>query len=240
MSLKKALNDEERTFPIWIDRLKKNNLSQMIEEISLIRLMADSSWSEMEVKLASFPVSQRDSLNYSYYLGLVNFNQKKYPEAVAQFEKVLIKQNPNNQLTPRQTAELLMGYVDSLYRMNNQNHFKTIVKALTDDISRSKSAPILKISERITYLLIESYAGDSDANWKEIELMTKSFREKFQKSPYTARISYLYGLSLIKNSKVPEGREVFMLLTKDKEVPSHIKEMCRSELATLELAEKKL
>ena len=70
--------------------------------------------------------------------------------------------------------------------------------------------------------------------------MTKAFREKFQKSPYSSRISYLYGLSLIKNAKVPEGREVFSVLTNDKDVPSHIKEMCRSELATLELVEKKL
>ncbi len=98
----------------------------------------------------------------------------------------------------------------------------------------------MNISERINYLLIEAYAGEEDPEWKEIENMTKSFKEKFQKSPYTARIGYLYGLSLIKNSKVPEGREVFTLLTNDKTVPSHIKEMCRSELATLELIEKKL
>jgi hypothetical protein len=70
--------------------------------------------------------------------------------------------------------------------------------------------------------------------------MTKAFKEKFQKSPYSARIGYLYGLSLIKNSKVTEGREVFTGLTNDKNVPSHIKEMCRSELATLELIEKNL
>jgi tetratricopeptide (TPR) repeat protein len=240
VSFKNALNEEERTYPVWIDRLKKTNLSQMMEEINLIRLLAGSEWIQAEAKLASYPVSLRDSLNYPYYLGLVNFHQKKYPEAVAQFEKVLIKQNPQNQLTPRQTADLLMGYVDSLYRMKNQDHFKTIVKALSEDISRSTSAPILNISERITYLLIESYAGDINTDWKELETMTKSFREKFQKSPYSARIGYLYGLSLIKNDKVPEGREVFMLLTNDKEVPSHIKEMCRSELATLELVEKKL
>ncbi len=240
VSFKNALNEEERTFPVWIERIKKTNLAEMMEEINLIRLLAGSEWAQAEARLASYPVSLRDSLNYPYYLGLVNFYQKKYPEAVAQFEKVLIKQNPQNQLTPRQTADLLMGYVDSLYRMKNQDHFKTIVKALSDDISRSKSAPILNISERITYLLIETYAGDSNTDWKELELMTKSFREKFQKSPYSARIGYLYGLSLIKNDKVPEGREVFTVLTNDKDVPSHIKEMCRSELATLELVEKKL
>ena len=237
----KSVQDKEvRTFPIWVERLKSINLSQMIEELNLIRLVADSKWTEAEAKLTSYPVSLRDSLNYPYYQGIIHFNQKRYTNAVAEFEKVLIKQNPTNQLTPRQTADLLMGYVESLYQLKDQNRFKTIVRALNDDIGNSKSAPILNISERINYLLIEAYAGEENPEWKEIESMTKSFREKFQKSPYTARIGYLYGLSLIKNSKVPEGREVFTLLTNDETVPSHIKEMCRSELATLELIEKRL
>lgn len=239
-SFKSVQNEEARTFPIWVDRTKSINLSQMIEELNLIRLVADANWTEASLKLTSYPVSLRDSLNYPYYQGLIHFHQKNYSEAVVEFEKVLVKQNPQNQLTPRQTADLLMGYVESLYQLRDQDRFKTVVRALSDDIGRSKSAPILNISERINYLLIESYAGETNPEWKELEMMTKTFREKFQKSPYTARIGYLYGLSLIKNAKVPEGREVLSLLTNDKNVPSHIKEMCRSELATLELTEKKL
>lgn len=240
VSFKDVEAEEGRTFPIWVDRIKTTNLSQMIEELSLLRLVAESKWDEAEAKLSTYPVSLRDSLNYPYYQGLVKFRQKRYTDAIAEFEKVLIKQNPQNYLTPRQTADLLMGYVESLYQLKDQDRFKTVVKALNEDIMKSKSAPILNISERINYLLIESYAGDTSPEWTEIETMTKAFREKFQKSPYSARIGYLYGLSLIKNAKVPEGREVFSILTKDKEVPSHIKEMCRSELATLELIEKKL
>lgn len=237
---KNVQNEEPRTFPIWVERLKSNKLSELIEELTLIRLVADSNWTEAEAKLTSYPVSLRDSLNYPYYQGVIHFNQKRYSDAIGEFEKVLIRQNPQNQLTPRQTADLLMGYVESLYQLKDQTRFKTVVKALNEDISRSKSAPILNISERINYLLIEAYAGEGNPEWKELEVMTNAFREKFQKSPYTARISYLYGLSLIKNAKVPEGREVFSVLTNDTTVPSHIKEMCRSELATLELIEKKL
>ncbi|WP_408097899.1 tetratricopeptide repeat protein [Peredibacter sp. HCB2-198] len=239
-SFKNVQSEEARTFPIWIDRTKSINLSQMIEELNLIRLVADANWQEAGLKLTSYPVSLRDSLNYPFYQGMIHFHQKKYSEAVVEFEKVLVKQNPQNQLTPRQTADLLMGYVESLYQLRDQDRFKTVVKALSDDIGQSKSAPILNISERINYLLIESYAGESNPEWKELEMMTKTFREKFVKSPYNSRVGYLYGLSLIKNAKVPEGREVLSLLTNDKNVPSHIKEMCRSELATLELTEKKL
>ena len=237
---KNVQDEEERTYPIWIDRIKTSNLSQMIEELNLIRMAAESNWTSAEARLATYPVSIRDSIIYSFYQGLVNFHQKRYAEAIVEFEKVLLKQNSKNQLTPRQTADLLMGYVESLYQLKDQNRFKTVVRALNEDILTSNSAPILNISERINYLLIESYVGEGNTEWKEVESMTKIFREKFQKSPYTARIGYLYGLSLIKNSKVPEGREVFSILTNDKNVPSHIKEMCRSELTTLELIEKKL
>lgn len=239
-NFKSVQKEEERNFPIWVDRIKTTDLNQMVEELDLIRLIADKNWEQASGKLATYPVSLRDSLNFSYYQGVIFFKQKKYEEAIKEFENVLIKQNQKNQLTPRQTADLLMGYVESLYQLRDQNRFKTVVKALCEDVNKSKSAPILNISERINYLLIETYVGEENPDWKELEKMTKDFRGKFQKSPYSARIGYLYGLSLIKNSKLPEGREVLSLLTNDKTVPSHIKEMCRSELTTLELMEKKL
>jgi tetratricopeptide (TPR) repeat protein len=239
-SFKTVQSEEPRMFPLWIDRVKNTNLSEMVEELSLIRMVAVKDWKGASDKLASYPVSLRDSLNYPYYRGLINFHEKNYPEAIIEFEKVLVKQNTSNQLTPRQTADLLMGYVEALYQLKDQNRFKTVVRALSQDINSSKSAPILNVSERVNYLLIEAYAGEAKPEWKEIEQMTKGFREKFQKSPYTARIGYLYGLSLIKNSRVAEGKEILNLLTSDEKVPLHIKEMCRSELATLELVEKKL
>ena len=239
-SFKSVQGEEPRVFPIWVDRIKNTNLSEMIEELSLIRMVADKDWKGASGKLASYPGPLRDSLNYPYYLGMAHFHQKSYPEAIAEFEKVLVKQNAQNQLTPRQTADLLMSYVESLYQLKDQDRFKTVVRALSQDINNSKSAPILNVSERVNYLLIESFAGEANPEWKELEMMTKGFREKFQKSPYTARIGYLYGLSLIKSSRIAEGKEVLSLLTSDEKVPLHIKEMCRSELATLELVEKKL
>lgn len=237
---KKVQLSEPRTFPLWIERTKTTDLAQMIEELNIIRLVADQKYTEASDKLTTLPVSLRDSINYPYYVGLIKFNEKAYSDAVVEFEKVLVRQNPTNILTPRQTADLLMGYVESLYQLKDQERFKTVVKALADDVATSKSAPILNISERINYLLIEAYAGEGNPEWKELEMMTKTFRDKFQKSPYTARIGYLYGLSLIKNSRVQEGRGVLSDLTNDKNAPSHIKEMARSELATLELIEKKL
>jgi len=236
---RKVSQEEPRTFPIWVDRIKLTNLTEMVEELVLARLVSDKKWVEASDKLASLPVSVRDSMNSAYYQGVINFHLKKYQEAVAELEKVLISENKKNQLTPRQTAEVLMTYVDSLYQLKDLEKFKTVVRALGSDISQSKSASILNVAERIQYLLIETIAGEGQTDWKEVEVMTRTFKTKFQKSPYIPRISYLYGLSLLKNAKTLEGREVLNSLTKDEKVPSHIRELCRSELVTLELMNKK-
>jgi tetratricopeptide (TPR) repeat protein len=210
-------------------------MNEMLAELELNRYILEKNWVQASDKLASYPVSLRDSINYPFYRGVVSFELGKYQEAIAEFEKILVKQNPQNRLTPRQNADLLMNYVDSLYRLNDQKRFKTVVTALLDDIQNSKSAPILNISERIHYLLIEAYAGDKIPNWMEIEKMSADFKNKFPKSPYTSRTRYLYGVSLIKNSKVSDGAKVLSLLTEEKDTPAHIKEMCRSELTTLKL-----
>jgi len=239
-SFKTVRADEERIFPQWTQRVKSTKLSVMIEELNLIRLVASKDWEKAGLLLASFPVSLRDSINYSYYSGVINYHQKKYNPAIGDFEKVLIKQNPENQLTPRQTADLLMSYVESLYQLKDESRFKSIVRALAQDIGKSKSAPILNVAERVQYLLIETLAGEEKPDYSELSLMTKTFKEKFQKSPYTARISYIYGLSLVKSERVKEGKEVLTTLMNDKNSPVHIKEMCRSELTTIELSNRNL
>lgn len=239
-SFKTVRNEEERLFPQWVDRVKSTKLTDMVEELNLIRLVASKEWEKAGLLLATYPVSLRDSINYSYYSGVINYHQKKYNPAIGDFEKVLIKQNPSNQLTPRQTADLLMSYVESLYQLKDEERFKSVVRALAKDIDKSKSAPILNVAERVQYLLIETLAGDKEPNYSELSVMTKSFKEKFQKSPYTPRISYIYGLSLVKSQRVNEGKEVLTTLMNDKSAPAHIKEMCRSELTSIELSNRNL
>ncbi len=238
-SLKSAKKVEERTFPIWIERVGESDFEKLVAELEVSKVVANKDWGLVRDKLAESPVSYRNSLNYNFYTGMLLFQEKNYLEAVKEFEKVLIERNLKKILTPRQVADLLMNYVESLYQLKNQDRFKTVVRALIEDIDRSKSAQILNVSERINYLLIETLAGESE-EWMTLEKLSKEFSEKFQKSPYKARVKYIYGLSLIKNLKLNEGKEILTNLTKDREVPSHIKEMCRSELTNLQLKEKNI
>jgi hypothetical protein len=230
---------EKRSYPVWVERLRKENLSELTLELEMSKLVANKDWDKLRDKISQTPVSLRNSVAFSYHNGILLFQDKKYSESSKEFEKIFIEKNLKNLLSPRQMADLLMTYVESLYQQNNQEKFKSIAEALSGDIEKSKSAQILNVSERINYLLIETYSGEA-REWEKLEKLTISFTEKFQKSPYSMRVKYLYGLSLIKNSKFKEGKEVLQKLARDKEAPSHIKEMCRSELTSLELKEKNI
>jgi outer membrane protein assembly factor BamD (BamD/ComL family) len=237
----RAMADEEpREYPLWIERTKNLPMKDMLEELGLIKSISSKEWDQAEAKLTSYPVSLRDSVNFSYYQGLVAYHRGQWSKAAEDFEKVLIKQNTQNRLTPRQMSELLMGYVESLYNLKDLERFKTVVKALAVDIQRSKSASILNVAERVNYLLIESLVGDSTPNWNEIEGLVRNFKGRFQKSPYSSRIEYLLGLSLLRNGKLDEGKATLRQLIERKEVPVYMREMARTELSALELKEKRL
>lgn len=239
-SLQGMREEELREFPVWVERIKDVNLKDMIEELALIKHIASKEWDQAEAKLASFPVSRRDSLNYPFYRGLVHFHLKKWQLASEEFERVLIQQNPKNRLTPRQMSELLMGYVESLYNLKDLERFKTVVKALALDMQRSKSASILNVAERVNFLLIESLAEDEKPEWNEVQELATTFGKRFPKSPYSGRIEYLLGLSLLRNGKMEEGKNVLQTLIGKASVPGYVREMARTELSALELKSKNL
>lgn len=239
-SLQMMREEELREFPVWVERTKNINLKDMVEELSLIKHIASKEWDQAEAKLTSFPVSRRDSLNYPFYQGVVHFNLQKWQLASDEFEKVLIQQNPQNRLTPRQMSELLMGYVEALYNLKDLERFKTVVKALALDMQRSKSASILNVAERVNFLLIESLAGEDKPEWNEVHTLARTFQGRFPKSPYSGRIEYLLGLSLLRDGKIQEGKNVLQALAGRASVPGYVREMARTELSALELKSKQL
>jgi hypothetical protein len=239
-ALKGMRGEELREYPLWVERTKTIGLADMLEELALIKYIASGEWDQAEAKLASFPVSRRDSVNFAFYQGKVLYQRGKWNEASAEFEKVLVRQNPDNRLTPRQMAELLMSYVEALAQLQDTPRFKSVVKALASDIGRSKSAPILNVAERVHYLLIEGLVGDEQPEWKEVEVLTREFRTRFQKSPYSGRMEYLLGLSLLRDGRIEEGKGVLRALVAKKDIPGYVREMARTELSSLELRSKQL
>jgi len=241
-SLKDLELSEEtiREYPEWVGRVKNQPLKEYLDELSLLKLVHLSQWKEAESKMALLPVSVRNSVTFSFYEGLIHYNQRKYAEASESFENVLSEINAKNNLSPRQMADLLMAYVDSLYQLKDTDRFRTIVRALSLDIEKSKSAQILNISERVNYLIVESLSGELKPNYGELEMLTRSFKNKFPKSPYISRIEYLLGISLIRSDKVKEGKNILQELTTEEKAPGYIREMARTELSALELKNKKI
>ncbi len=241
LQLKNMKDLQEREYPLWIDRTKSLPLQEMVEELSLIKAVSSKNWDQARAKLASYSVPNRSSMTYTFYKAQVDFQMGKWAEAAEEYEKALVKQDRNNRLTPRQMADLLMGYVESLYNLKDSEKFKSVVKALVKDIQQSKSAPILNVAERVNYLLIESLvAEEKKTEWTEIEELIVQFKEQFIKSPYTSRIEYLLGLSLLRNGKLKEGKAVLEQLIEKEEVPLYVREMARTELSDLTLKEKRL
>lgn len=239
--LKSMKDQEEREYPLWVERTKTLPLQDMVEELALIKAVSNKNWDQARAILASYPVSLRASMTYTFYKAQVDFKTGKWADAANEYENALVKQDRNNRLTPRQMADLLMGYVESLYNLKDNEKFKSVVKALVKDIQQSKSAPILNVAERVNYLLIESLvAEEKKIDWKEIEELVVQFKEQFIKSPYTSRIEYLLGLSLLRNGKLKEGRAVLEQLIDKEEVPLYVREMARTELSDLTLKEKRL
>jgi tetratricopeptide (TPR) repeat protein len=237
----KELSDQPmREFPVWVERTKDLPINDMIEELGLMKSIAAKEWDQARAILASYPVSLRDSANTSFYKGLMAYHTEKWSEAAEEFEKVMVKQDPKNRLTPRQMADLLMGYVESLYNLKDGERFRSVVRALILDIQQSKSAPILNVSERVNYLFIENLVAEDKQNWNEIEKLTVKFKEQFIKSPYTGRIEYLLGLSFLRNGKLDEGKVVLEQLLEKKEIPLYVREMARTELSALTLQQKRL
>lgn len=229
-----------KEFPLWVPRQKSSDPMALVDELEIKKLAITKKWGQLEDKLASIPVAKRNPVIYPYYKGSLYFQRDKFSEAAKEFEKVLLSQTPQNKLNQEEMADFLMTYIESLYEMKDVERFKKVATALLKDINRSKSASILNISERVTYLLIETAAGEKNTNYKELEKMSEAFLEKFQKSPYISRIKYLLGVSFLRNDKLEKGKTTLTELISDKEVPGYIREMARTELSSEELKGKNI
>src|SRR5690554_5206465 len=67
--LSKIKDTPERTFPIWVERIKNIKMNEMLAELELNRYIIEKNWVQASDKLASYPVSLRDSINYPFYRG---------------------------------------------------------------------------------------------------------------------------------------------------------------------------
>jgi len=182
---------------------------------------------------------KKKELNYDYYKGLVNFHNKDYKASIKNFEKIITGPNKNNQLSLIQNINMLTSYVESLYQAGDSETFRKNALAVANDIEETGNEKLMKVNEKIYYLLAEDLFAGVKAS-KTLEKICKKFLMNFPNSEYQDRVNYLYGHSLARNDKFRDARNVLNELVGKEETPEYIKELARSELSSLKIKEKSL
>lgn len=227
-----------RVFPRWVAAHKKIDIKDYVSELKLSQMVQDSNWEEADVFLESLKGNK--DFNYNYYKGLVSYRLKKYNKATELFEKLLVKPNAKNLLSPVQSLNMLSAYAESLYQGNDQQRFRTNTAALLNDLRRSKGKKRAEAIERLEYLYIESLNGEKKTNHALVERKTKEFLAEHKESSYGDRVKYLRGIALINVSNQEEGKRLLEELINGDKTPEYIRGLARSELSSLTLKNKTL
>jgi hypothetical protein len=230
-----------KTYPIWVDRTNSIKTSGVLGELNVLKKMAEKKWDEARSNLQQLRQSGRKMSKLDYYSGLINYKTGKLRAAVTNFERFFSKSSPKGILDGIETAELLDGYLDSLYRLKLYKKFMRVSTVVLKDINKAAqgSGILSKVLERIAYLRVEMIAGESDAQSQlMLESEIRRFQANFSGSVYRDRVSLILGTALIKMSREKEGEKILRKLSNDKEVPSYIRELARSELTFLEIKNK--
>jgi tetratricopeptide (TPR) repeat protein len=240
--LEKIPSEAMREYPLWITRQGHSNLKQIMEKLQLERLIATKEWELASAKLSTLEVSLRDTPPLMGLEALIAYAKNDYNQAIRSVEKIMLvkSETQTDKLTPREMAEVMSVYIESLYKIGDRKRFATVVKALRQDLKQSKSAPILNVAERVDYLLVEHLNQEEKPKWDEVALLCQEFLESYQKSPYIARIEYLLGLSKLRDGKIEQGKKILQGLSAKANIPGYVREMAKTELSTLELKNKQL
>ncbi|MCO4752995.1 MAG: hypothetical protein KC478_00865 [Bacteriovoracaceae bacterium] len=236
--LEKMDDQAQRVFPRWVKTHKEINVKDYLNELRLAKLAQQGDWKAADKLLDGLKAEK--NINYNYYKGVVSYNLKKYNNAVKFFEKLLVKPNLKNILSPRQSLTMLTTYSESLYQGNDQKRFRTNVAALINDLRRSGAEKSKKALERLEYLYIESLNGEKTVNFELVGMKTKEFLGDHSKSEYADRVKYLRGVALVNSSDEQQGKKLLEELVNAAEAPEYLKGLARSELSSLVLKNKTL
>lgn len=227
-----------RTFPIWIERGDLENQEVLIRELAVLKSIYAKDWVRADEELSKIKDEDLKKDKVRYYRGIISYHKKDYTKAVDNIERFLVNYENERALPDEEVAQLLEVYYESLYALGRIEKFEVIVKALIKDLKTKKehSAFMLDGLERMSYLLIETMAGDNNKeNDAEVPTYIEDFQQRFGKSIYTGRVKFLQAQSLIKFNKVDEGLSILKKLLEDNTVPSYIKELSRAELSSIQL-----
>lgn len=228
----------KRYYPLWVKSHKDISINDYIVELQISKSLKQNDYKLLEKLLQEN--KDNKNINYKYYSSLVSYKLKKYNDTVASIESILVAPSKNNILTPDQNLKMLRTYLESLYEVAASTRFRQNSAALINDLRRTKGKRYASLIERADYLYIESLFSEKKVDFSLLKSKTEEFVFENKGSIYRDRISYLNGISLIKNDQKEEGTKVLESLISGKDVPDYIKGLARTELSSLKLENKTL
>ena len=239
-SFEKNKNSPSRTFPIWNERPSLLEVGVVVLELKIVRHMKLENWKLALSEIEKLSKTRPGYNKNNYFKGIISYRKKKYNDSILHLEKFLSK-HKNRPVDDMELAEILMAYTDSIYQLGNMKKFKRVTMAVLDDVKnyRTSSPYLMKVKERIAYLNIEILYGEgSEQSFLTLERRISDFKKIYEKSVYSGRVNYIFGMTLVEIKRVDDGKKVFSDLIDDEKVSKHVKQLARSELSLLRIRER--
>ena len=233
--VKNKKNYEHDTYPHW----KKEAFTRS-RDVTLLKLayMNNLKKKNEEVTLGICEKLKKiDELEGMFCKAKTNFSFKKLDAAKREFEKII--SNFNNEIDGTElNKEISYLYLMTLYHKRLYSRFYEIVRSIEKE--NAYIGMHNKLSEEIKYLYYETvYSNPKLVIDSEVVESMNQFSTLYPNSKWLDRVRYLRGSSLIKMGKFKQGKKALddLIGLTQKE---YIKDLARSELASLILNNKKI
>jgi hypothetical protein len=243
VDFQKLKGNPERTYPIWVERGVHKNGQEAMAELNIARDISLKNYDVALKNLADLKKTNPESIQYHGQMAEISFAQKDFKKAVGHYEEYLSRVDVKDSLDFSEMAQVFKNYLDSVYETGESEKFVKVSKAILKDTKSvsAKNKFMASVRERAAYLLIEHYYGKNNKeSFVLLEKEVKDFQNEYKNSQYKGRTSYLLGMAYLENKKESEGKSLLEKMLDDKEIPSHIKELVKTELSLLKIKERTL
>lgn len=233
-NLEKIKTAPKRSFPHWVERIKYGSINTLISEINVLKLIQKRNWKQVVREAKNLNTSPERKV---YYQTIASYKVGAYKDTVKLSENFLRNTPKILPLNKQEINNFFESYLSSLYALDRYDRFLMVTDASLKDLEKSESETYKKLIEKMRYLYVETLYASRKSN-EEIEMHAKKFIGGYKGSTYRGRVQYLLAKSLVENKRNSEGAALYNQLIDDESTADYIKEMSKTELASLKLDEK--
>ncbi len=229
-----------RTFPVWIDRPGTVNPEELLLELALIKDFKLKNYDLALRSVAELEKMGKKSTSLNVFKGLIAYSKKDFKLTISELEAYLSYDGPRTVYDPREGAEILNAYTDSIMQLGDKEKYLKVADAVLSDTKNfgTNNAYMQSVRERVAYQQLE-YLGEKEKdNLVFLEEKFRKFLTDNKGSAYRGRVNYMLGSNLLKQNKTKEGKEILTQLLNDNKNSDYLREMARSELSIINIKEK--